>query len=55
MSEKVTSKEIIIGFVVGIVTNLAWALITEKFNVYWITLIFLGTISVYYLVWKFVI
>ena len=55
MSEKVTSKEIIIGFVVGIVTNLAWALITEKLNVYWITLIFLGTISVYYLVWKFVI
>ena len=42
MSEKVTSKEIIIGFVVGIVTNLAWALITEKLNVYWITLIFLG-------------
>ena len=39
----------------GIVTNLAWALITEKLNVYWITLIFLGTISVYYLVWKFVI
>lgn len=55
MSEKVTSKEIIIGFVVGIVTNLAWALITEKFNVYWITAIFLGTISVYYFGWKFVI
>jgi hypothetical protein len=55
MSEKVTSKEVIIGFVIGIVTNLAWALITEKFNVYWIAAIFLGTIFAYYFGWKFII
>ncbi len=55
MSEKVSSKEVIIGFVIGIVTNLAWALITEKFNVYWIAAIFLGTILAYYVGWKFII
>jgi len=55
MSEKVTSKEVIIGFVIGIVTNLAWALITEKFNVYWIAAIFLGTILAYYVGWKLVV
>jgi len=55
MSEKVTSKEVIIGFVIGIVTNLAWALITENFNVYWIAAIFMGTIFAYYVGWKFII
>ena len=55
MTEKVTSKEVIIGFVIGIVTNLAWALITENFNVYWIAAIFLGTIFAYYVGWKLII
>jgi hypothetical protein len=55
MSEKATSRELIIGFVIGILTNLAWALITEQFNVYWIAGIFLGTVFVYYFGWKFII
>ncbi len=55
MADKSLGKELAIGFGLGFLTNLIWALVSEQFNPYWITLIFIASIGLYYLVWVFIL
>lgn len=55
MADKLLGRELAIGLGLGLLVNFIWALISQQFNLYQISIVFVASIVFYYLVWKFVL
>ena len=55
MTDKSPGKELAIGFGLGFLTNLVWALVSERFDLYLVALIFAISMGFYYLTWMFIL